>query len=132
MVKQKSKKGNSTKELVDAIIEGLFKKKGEEIVSLDLTKIENSVCKYFIICHADSDRQVEALADSVLETVREETGESVWHKEGLGNATWVLLDYSDVVVHIFQKEYRDLYKLEELWADAKLVQHVDDNNLNDN
>ena len=132
MVKQKIKIGNSTKELVDAIIEGLFKKKGEEVVSLDLTKIENSVCKYFVICHADSDRQVEALADSVLETVREETGENAWHKEGLDNATWVLLDYSDVVVHIFQKEYRDLYKLEELWADAKLVQHVDDSNLNDN
>ena len=132
MVKQKSKTENNTKELVNAIIEGLFKKKGSEVVSLDLTNIENSVCKYFIICHADSDRQVEALADSVLEIVREETGENAWHKEGLENATWVLLDYSDVVVHIFQKEYRDLYKLEELWADAKLTQHVDDNNLNEN
>lgn len=132
MVKQKSKTENNTKELVDAVIEGLFKKKGDEVVSLDLTNIENSVCKYFIICHADSDRQVEALADSVLETVSEETGEKAWHKEGLENATWVLLDYSDVVVHIFQKEYRNLYKLEELWADAKLTQHVDDNNLNGN
>ena len=129
MVKQKVKIENNTKELVNAIIEGLHKKKGNEVVSLDLTKLENAVCKYFIICHGDSDKQVEALADSVLETAHEETGEKVWHKEGLENATWVLLDYADVVVHIFQKEYRDLYKLEELWADAKLTQHKDVNKL---
>jgi len=66
-----------------------------------------------------------ALADSVLDTVREDTGEKAWHKEGLENATWVLLDYSDVVVHIFQKQYRDLYKLEELWADGKLKHYED-------
>lgn len=125
MVKTKSKVQDHTKELVSAVIEGLHKKKANEVVSLDLTKIENSVSKYFVICHADSDRQVEALADSVLETVREETGEKAWHKEGLEHATWVLLDYADVVVHIFQREYRDLYKLEELWADAKLTRHED-------
>lgn len=125
MVKTKSKVQDHTKELVSAVVEGLHKKKANEVVSLDLTKIENSVSKYFVICHADSDRQVEALADSVLETVREETGEKAWHKEGLEHATWVLLDYADVVVHIFQREYRDLYKLEELWADAKLTRHED-------
>lgn len=125
MVKQKNKLKLNTQEIVSAAIEGILKKKGKDPVSLDLTKIENSVCKYFIICHGDSNTQVEALADSVIETVREETGEKVWHKEGLSNATWVLLDYSDVVVHIFQKEYRDLYKLEELWADAKLTRYDD-------
>lgn len=128
MVKQASKTDKKTKELLDAAIEGLFKKKGLEVVSLDLTNIENSVCKYFIICHGDSDRQVEALADSVLETVKEETGERAWHKEGFETSTWILIDYADVVVHVFQKEYRDLYKLEELWADAKLTRHNDDNN----
>jgi ribosome-associated protein len=87
------------------------------------------VCKYFVICHGDSNTQVSALADSVIKTVRVETGEKVWHKEGLNNATWVLLDYSDVVIHIFQKEYRDFYKLEELWADAKLTEHNDVINL---
>ncbi len=65
------------------------------------------------------------MANSVIDTVREETGEKVWHKEGLNNATWVLLDYSDVVVHIFQKEYREFYKLEELWADAKITRYDD-------
>ena len=125
MIKQKRKVKEDTKELLNAIIEGLHKKKGKELVSLDLTKLENSVCKYFIICHGDSNTQVEALADSVLETVKEETGQKAWHKEGLTNATWVLIDYADVVVHIFQKEYRDLYKLEELWADAELNYHED-------
>ena len=130
MVKQLSKetrlsgrRGTNTKEIVNAAIEGILKKKGKVPVSLDLTEIENSVCKYFIICHGDSNTQVEAIADSVLEVVKEETGEKAWHKEGLNTATWVLLDYSDVVVHIFQKEYRDFYKLEELWADAKLTRY---------
>lgn len=125
MVKQKSDTKSNTKEIVSAAVEGILKKKGNDVVSLDLTEIENSVCKYFIVCHGDSNTQVDAIAESVLETVREETGEKVWHKEGLTNATWVLLDYSDVVVHIFQREYRDFYKIEELWADAKLTRHED-------
>ncbi len=120
-----SRQETNTKEIVSAVLEGILKKKGKDLVSLDLTEIENSVCKYFIICHGDSNKQVEALADSVLEVVKQETGEKVWHKEGLNTATWVLLDYSDVVVHIFQKEYRDFYKLEDLWADAKLTRHDD-------
>jgi len=123
MVKKGIKEKTNTKEIVDAAIEGILKKKGKNPVSLDLTEIENSVCKYFIICHGDSNTQVDALADSVMEVVREETGEKVWHKEGLNTANWVLLDYSDVVVHIFQREYRDFYKLEELWADAKVTQY---------
>jgi ribosome-associated protein len=131
MAKQKRKEKSNTQEIVSAAIEGILKKKGKDPVSLDLSEIENSVCKYFIICHGDSNTQVEALADSVIETVREETGEKVWHKEGLDTATWVLLDYADVVVHIFQSDYRKLYKLEELWADGKLTQYKDDFKLGD-
>lgn len=129
MVKQEAKKDNNSVELVKAAVEGMFRKKGLDVVSLDLTELENSVCKYFVICHGESDRQVEALADSVIDTVREETGEKAWHKEGLDTSTWVLLDYADVVIHIFIQEYREMYKLEELWADAKLTQHIDDNKL---
>lgn len=125
MVKKKSDLKTNTKEIVSAAIEGILKIKGKDPVSLDLTEIENAVCKYFIICHGDSNTQVDALANSVIDTVREETGEKVWHKEGLNNATWALLDYSDVVVHIFQKEYREFYKLEELWADAKITRYDD-------
>ncbi|HRW64065.1 MAG TPA: ribosome silencing factor [Bacteroidales bacterium] len=125
MGKRKSKTQENTTNLLGSIIEGLHKKKAKDVVSIDMTEIENSICKYFVICHGDSNTQVEALADSVLDTVREDTGEKAWHKEGLENATWVLLDYSDVVVHIFQKQYRDLYKLEELWADGRLKHYED-------
>lgn len=110
----------NTKKLVSAIIEGIQRKKGNEIVRMDLRSLEHSVCKYFVICHGDSNTQVNAIADSVEEYVEENLNESVWHKQGKQNAHWVLLDYADVVVHIFQKPYRNYYKLEELWADAEL------------
>ncbi|OFX63136.1 MAG: ribosome silencing factor, partial [Bacteroidetes bacterium GWB2_32_14] len=125
MAKRKIRTEANTDILVNSIIEGIHKKKGKEVVSLDLTKIENAVCKYFVICHGDSNTQVDAIADSVEETVREMAGEKVWRKEGKTNATWILLDYADVVVHIFQKAYRDFYKLEDLWADAKLLKYED-------
>ena len=125
MGKRKIKKETETDALLSSIIEGIHKKKGKEVVSLDLTKIENAVCKYFVICHGDSNTQVDALADSVMETVLETIGEKVWRKEGKSNATWVLLDYADIVVHIFQKPYRDFYKLEDLWADANMIKYED-------
>ena len=78
------------------------------------------MCDYFIICHADSTTQVSALAESVEDTVRIEMGEKPWNSEGQTNATWILLDYSNVVVHVFQRETREFYNLEELWADAKI------------
>lgn len=115
----------NSEELVEAIIEGLQEKKAEDIVKIDLRNIDSSVCKYFVVCNGTSSTHVLGLADSVEDYVREEVNEKVWKKEGLQNAQWILLDYADVVVHIFQKEYRDLYKLEELWADAKITQHED-------
>ncbi|MEE4196314.1 MAG: ribosome silencing factor [Bacteroidales bacterium] len=115
----------STEELVNAIIEGIHKKKGKDPVNLDLTKIDNTFCSHFIVCHGDSNTQVEAIADSVEETVRETLGIKAWHKEGLANATWVLLDYAEVIVHIFQSEYRSFYNLEDLWADASLTRYED-------
>jgi|SRR6056297_22769 len=121
----KQKEDYSTEELVDAIIEGIHKKKGKDPVSLDLSNIENTFCSNFIVCHGDSSTHVEALADAVEENVRETLGLKAWHKEGLQNATWVLLDYAEVIVHIFQQEYRNFYNLEDLWADAKLTRYED-------
>jgi len=115
------KKENTAEELVDAVIQGLQEKKGIEIVKVDLRRIEASVCKYFVICNGSSNTHVAALADAVEDFVRENINEKIWHKEGISNAQWVLLDYANVVVHIFQKEYRDFYKLESLWADAKIT-----------
>jgi len=111
----------TSEELVEAVIQGLQERKGVEIVKIDLTKIDNSVCKYFVVCNGTSNTHVSSLADSVEDYVRENLREKVWNKEGYQNAQWILLDYADVVVHVFQKEYRDFYQIENLWADAKIT-----------
>ncbi len=119
----KEKKINN-KELIHTILEGIQDKKGKGIINVDLKKVQNAICQNFIICHGDSNTQVNAIADSVEGKVIEELNQKTWHKEGYGNCHWILLDYFDTVVHIFQKEYRDFYKLEDLWADAH-VEHIE-------
>lgn len=114
-----------TEEQLRLVIEGLQEKKAKDLVSLSFTKHENPVCKYFVICHGDSNTHVKALADSVEEYVKEHTKLTPWKKEGFENSQWILLDYSDIVVHVFQKEYRDYYKIEQLWADAE-IQHYEE------
>jgi ribosome-associated protein len=106
--------------IVDNIVEGIKDKKGKEIVCIDLSALENSICQYFIICHGDSNTQVAAIAQWVERVMEEKLNEKVWRKQGLENAHWVLLDYVDVVVHIFQKEFRNFYNLEGLWADGRI------------
>lgn len=110
----------STEEELRVIIEGLQEKKAKDLKSLSLKKLDNPVCKYFVICHGDSSTHVKALADSVEDYVKENLGIDPWKKEGLDNSQWILLDYCDIVVHVFQKEYRDYYKVETLWADAEI------------
>lgn len=107
--------------LAEIIIKGMQEKKAEEIVQLDLSKIPNSITDYFIICHGSNRSQVEAIAESVEVEVKKAIGEHAWHKEGYENAEWVLLDYFDVVVHIFQPESRQYFQLEKLWADAERI-----------
>jgi ribosome-associated protein len=94
-------------------------KEYKDIVSLDLRKISSSVSDYFIICHADSSTQVRAIADSVEHEMDKVLNEHLWHKEGQGNAEWILLDYVSVVVHIFKTDKREFYGVEELWGDAQ-------------
>jgi ribosome-associated protein len=115
-----SKDIDEASQLVESIIEGIFEKSGQNIVKMDMSKLENSVCDYFIIAHAQSGTQVDSISESVLEKVRLSNGEKPIHKEGLDNRFWVLLDYGDVIVHIFMEEYRQLYNLEALWADAEI------------
>ncbi|NTW23272.1 MAG: ribosome silencing factor [Lentimicrobium sp.] len=115
------KKVKSASEMLASIVaQGMFEKLGEEVVQIDLRKIKNSVADFFVICHGKSRAQVEAIADSVQMEVKKAVGINVWKKEGFENAEWVLLDYFDVVVHIFQEGNRKFYKLEDLWADADL------------
>jgi len=105
----------------DSVVKGLFEKKGEKVALIDLRKIESRVCDYFIISHATSSKQVDSLAWSVEDIVRRETGRKPYHIEGRENCIWVLLDYGDILVHIFQQPYREFYNLESLWADGTLT-----------
>lgn len=114
----KKQKGAADARLVAAVIKGIQEVKGKEVVHLDLRGIPNCVCSHFVVCHGDSGTQVEAIARSVEEIARKETGEKPWHTEGERGAEWVLIDYVDVVVHIFLREKRAYYALEQLWGDA--------------
>lgn len=104
----------------EAIINGLQDKKAKDIVVLDLRHLNSSVADMFIVCHGDSSTHVDGLARSVEEIVEKMTGESPTHVEGKQNAQWILLDYINVVVHIFQSEQRAYYGIERLWADANI------------
>ena len=117
-----TKKQVSTDDLIAVIIKGIDDVKGEEIQLLDLREIENTVCDYFIICSGNSNTQVNAISNSVQKIVSKEVKDKPWHIEGQGNAEWVLIDYVNVVVHIFQKQVRDFYDIESLWGDAKITE----------
>ena len=106
--------------LLGSILKGVFGKKGQNVLKIDLRKLETRITDYFVICHAASGTQVSAICDSVEDTVRIDAGEKPLHIEGLDNCFWVLLDYGSVIVHIFLEEYRNFYSLESLWSDATI------------
>tara|TARA_E500000331_G_C16881637_1_gene550765 strand:+ start:204 stop:572 length:369 start_codon:yes stop_codon:yes gene_type:complete len=106
--------------LLETIIEGILEVKGIDTSILDLKKIETAVCKYFVICSGTSNTHVSSIADSVKKNVSKEVQEKPWHIEGLNTSEWVLLDYSDIVVHVFQEQTREFYRLEDLWGDAEI------------
>lgn len=116
----------STKRLLEAIVEGIQEKKGHKIVVADLSGIKDPVCRYFVICQANSATQVEAIAGSVSDMTREKTGEKAIGVSGLENAYWVAVDYGDIIVHILQPQAREFYDLEHLWADAKISELPED------
>lgn len=130
MIKKKSPKPKVTKKTVrkindaerlkDSIVDGMIEKKGKEIVCLDLRTVKNSVADFFVICHADSKTHIDAIARSVEETVYKKQGEEVLHREGTANSEWILIDYFNVVAHIFRHEQREYYGIERLWADAEI------------
>lgn len=122
------KRSDGTEVLVDSVVKGIFEKQGQNVLKLDLRKLENRITDYFVICHGNSGTQVDSISYSVEDTVRKETGEKPFHREGLENCFWVLIDYGDVIVHVFQEEYRNFYSLESLWADANVV-ILEDNKL---
>lgn len=110
-----------TDKLLEVVIEGLRNNKAKDIHILNLKNLENSVADYFVICHGTSRTHVSSTAGSVEKEVKETFGEHPWKKEGHTNGEWVLVDYSSIVVHVFQREARDFYNIEELWADAEVT-----------
>jgi len=114
-----------TAEKTRLILEAIREKKGHDLLSIDLRKVDHAVCDYFIICHGDSTTQVGAITDSIQKLLKDEAGIRPHHVEGQQNGQWVLLDFFDVLVHVFLEEYREFYRLEELWADGVVTKEKD-------
>ena len=117
MVKTKRNSNN----LISTIVDGIEEVKGEEINILDLRKIEARVCDYFVICEGGSNTQVNAIVNSISKKVSKSLKDKAWGIEGMENSEWVLMDYIDVIVHVFQKHKREFYDIEGLWGDAKAI-----------
>lgn len=109
--------------IIKTIIAAIQEKKGEDVISLDLRKINEAVADFFIICEASSAPQLKAIADNVIDKVKEKCSEKPYHQEGYQKAQWVLIDYVNVVVHVMHPETRKFYSLEEMWSDAPAQQH---------
>lgn len=120
----KKKQQKSSDELKKIVVDAILDKKGNEVLELDLRNLEASVADYFIVCHGNSTTQVAAIADNVYKEVKDKLGIFPKGLEGKGNAQWIILDYFDVVVHVFYNETREYYQLEELWSDALAVEHT--------
>ncbi len=112
-------KNTAAEQLVNAVVEGIQEKKGTNIAILDMREIDGSICQFYVICDGDSTTHVSAIANSIEDYVREHLNDKALNIEGKANAEWVLVDFVDVVVHVFQRSVREFYNLEELWADAK-------------
>lgn len=115
------KKTETSSSLSTVIVDAILDKKGIDPVVMDFSKMNNGFCDAFIICHGTSRTQVEAIADNVIREVKKKTGINAFHKEGFENAEWILIDYNEIIVHIFQDSKREFYNLEQLWADTKIT-----------
>jgi ribosome-associated protein len=117
-LKRKSTKTKAQLALKDTIIEAVLDKKAKDVVALDLTNLQESVSDYFIVCHGDSSTQVKAIAENILKETQDKLGLKPNFKEGFKNLEWIIIDYIDIVVHVFIHSKRDFYGIEELWNDA--------------
>ena len=121
------KKAESGNILAEIAVKGMQEKKAKSIVKIDLRKLNLSVADFFVICHAESDKQIDAIADSVEDEIRNATGEKPFSREGFQLSEWIILDYGDVGVHIFNREKRGYYDLEDLWNDGIQTHYEDEN-----
>jgi ribosome-associated protein len=121
MGKRRKESGPVSEKLSSTIVKGMQEKKAIDIVLLDLRKVKNAVADFFVICSGSSDKQIDAIADSIDEQVHKSLNENPWHVEGKNNKEWMILDYTNVVAHIFRKDRRNFYALEKLWGDAEIT-----------
>ena len=124
----KKRKGVDSETLSDVIVKGMQEKKASDIVVMDLRKIKNAVADFFVICSGNSDKQLDAISDSIDAEVFKKFHENPWHTEGKNNKEWMLLDYINVVAHVFRKDRRAFYALERLWGDADITEVDSDSN----
>jgi ribosome-associated protein len=113
----------SSEQLSKVVVKGMQEMKAEDIVVMDLRSVNNAVADFFVICSGNSDTHIDAIAESVDHEVNKTDGQNPWHREGLNNKIWVLLDYVDVVVHVFNHDNREFYALESLWGDAIITSY---------
>jgi ribosome-associated protein len=110
-----------SKQLSQVVAQGMLEKKASDVIILDLRKVKSAVTDFFVICSGNSDTQVDAITDSIEQEVYKQLGQNPWHKEGKENREWILLDYVDVVAHVFKKDRRQFFALEDLWGDAEVI-----------
>lgn len=110
----------TAEQIRDFIVRGMQEKKGQDIVVMDLRRVKNAICDYFVLCSGTSDTQIDSISTSIEEEVYKASKQDPWHREGKTNREWILLDYVDVVAHVFKKERRSFYDLEQLWGDAEI------------
>ena len=114
------------KNVLKVITDAMLEKKCQQVVSLDLSSIGTAISDYFVVCNADSTTAVAAIADNIIVRMEEKCGRKVLRMQGLENDFWIILDYGDIVVHVFLTQYREFYRLEDLWADAERVEYTDE------
>jgi len=125
MAKRKKEPKNNSEELSQVIVKGMQEKKATDIVVMDLRKVKNAVADFFVLCSGNSDKQLDSIADSIDKEVFKALKENPWHIEGKNNKEWMLLDYTNVVAHVFRKDRRAFYDLEKLWGDAEVTEIED-------
>jgi ribosome-associated protein len=121
----KRRKADPSERLSQLIVKGMQEKKATQIIVMDLRRVKNAVADFFVIGTGNSDKQLDAIADSISDEVYKGTKETAWHTEGKNNKEWMLLDYTSVVAHVFRKDLRTFYALERLWGDAEITEIKD-------
>ncbi len=115
----------SSEQIAQLVVHGMQEIKGIDVVLMDMRSIKTAVCDFFVVCSGNTENQLDAIADSIENEIHKATGINPWHREGREAKEWLLLDYVDVVAHIFKKDKRDFYQLEELWGDAEFTEFED-------